>query len=223
MTGPCAAAFCEDFESGSFDSAKWTLATTGTGNTAIVQKNKSAHGNYAALFHYAGTRGTWAMILAKLPASLRAHHFGRANVFFQAPLPDRHAPLITAGTSGFPNSYSYLEVAAISSTFQLTFVNAGNAGGGEAYASGGSYPSGRWFCLGWELNDTPDEAKVLVDGTPVFAKSPFTFNGKTSGLVGGFTDLSLGFRLWGSGGGDAPNDLYYDDIAIDGQPVACPG
>jgi hypothetical protein len=32
-------------------------------------------------------------------------------------------------------------------------------------------------------------------------------------LVGGFTDLSLGFRLHGAA--PVPFDVYYDDIALD--------
>lgn len=214
----CEAAFCEDFESGKFDAGKWTLAIQGA-NSASVQSAKSAHGKYAALFHYAGTRGTWSMALAKgLPASLATHHFGRANVLFQAPLANRHAGLVTAGTTGFP-TYKYLEVASVGSTFQLTFVDL-RSGGGESYASGGTIPNGRWFCMTWEFNDAPDGAKVSVDGVQAFAKSPFTLNGKSTGLVGGFTDLAIGFRFWGSG---APaNDLYYDDLALDPEPLACP-
>jgi hypothetical protein len=215
----CAAAFCEDFESGKFDPGKWTLAIQGA-NTASVQSAKSAHGKYAALFHYAGTRGTWAMALAKaLPASLATHHFGRANVLLQAALANRHAGLVTAGTTGFP-TYKYLEVASVGSTFQLTFVDL-RSGGGESYASGGTIPNGRWFCMTWEFNDAPDGAKVSVDGVQAFAKSPFTFNGKSTGLVGGFTDLAIGFRFWGAGAVDPANDLYYDDLALDPQPLAC--
>jgi hypothetical protein len=215
----CAAAFCEDFESGAFDAGKWAIATTGS-NTARVQSDMSAHGKYAAVFHYAGTRNTWAMAHAKgLPASLRVHHFGRASLFFRTALPDRHAVLLTAGSAGFPSD-KYLEVAAVASTFQLTFVDL-NPGGGENYASGGTIPNGRWFCMQWEFNDTPDEAKVLVDGVQAFAVSPFTFNAKSSGLVGGFTDFGIGFRLWGSGAGDEPNDLFYDDLALDPEPLTC--
>jgi hypothetical protein len=216
----CSAAFCEDFESGKFDPEKWTVSIQGS-NTASVQSNKSAHGKYAAQFHYAGTRGTWAMALAQaLPASLRIHHFGRASVLVQAALAPRHAILISAGTTGFPID-KYLEVASVGSTFQLTFVDL-NPGGGESYASGGTIPSGRWFCMTWEFNDAPDGANVSVDGVQAFAKTPFTFDGKTSGLVGGFTDLALGFRFWGAGAGDPPNELYYDDLALDPQPLACP-
>jgi hypothetical protein len=216
----CTAAFCEDFESGKFDAAKWTLAVQGA-NTASVQSAKSAHGKYAARFHYAGTRGTWAMALAKaLPASLATHHFGRASVLFQAALANRHAGLVTAGTTGFP-TYKYLEVASVGSTFQLTFVDL-KSGGGESYASGGAIPSGRWFCMTWEFNDAPDGAKVSVDGVQAFAKSPFTFNGQSTGLVGGFTDLAIGFRFWGAGAVDPANDLYYDDLALDPQPLTCP-
>ena len=36
---------------------------------------------------------------------------------------------------------------------------------------------------------------------------------QASNLVGGFTDLAFGFRLWGAA--PVPFDIYYDDIALD--------
>ena len=52
-------------------------------------------------------------------------------------------------------------------------------------------------------------------------ETPFTFrtaNGvESSSLVGGFTDVAFGFRLWGAA--PAAFDIYYDDIAIDTKPI----
>lgn len=43
---------------------------------------------------------------------------------------------------------------------------------------------------------------------------PFTYKtaGQSTDLVGGFTDFTLGFRLWGAA--PVPFDIYYDGIAL---------
>jgi hypothetical protein len=70
----------------------------------------------------------------------------------------------------------------------------------------------RWFLLEWEFNDQPDQATVWVDGEKVL-DTPFTYKGVTTDLVGGFTDITLGFRLRGAA--PVPFDIYYDDVALD--------
>jgi len=164
---------------------------------------------------------TYAFIAARnLPAPLRRHHFGRAYVYITPKLPARHTIFLTAGTEGFPR-YKYEEVATLNGRFQLTYVDQLN--GGEDWHSGGSdVPLDRWFCLEWEFNDNPSRAAVWVEGEKVY-ETPFTFksaDGKGAAindLVGGFTDVAFGFRLWGAA--PAAFDIYYDDIAIDTKPV----
>jgi hypothetical protein len=216
--------FSEDFESGALDPALWSQQITG-GNTIAVQSDKAAHGKYALLVRCpAPSDHTYAFIMAHaVPDALRHHLFGRAYVFVAPALPDRHTILLTAGTSGFPK-YKYEEVASAHARFQLTYVD--QVANGEDYHSAGQVPLGRWFLLEWEFNDHPNQAAVWVDGQPVL-DTPFTY--KTPGpsaspssgpppspstdLVGGFTDIAFGFRLWGAA--PAPFDIYYDDIALD--------
>ena len=215
----CQSVFCEDFESGMFAPATWTTNISGKGNSATVAKGISAHGSYAAAFHYAGTRDTWAFALVKaLPVSLQTHHFGRVNVLMQPGLPDRHTEILSAGSPGFPTS-KYLEVAGVGASFQLTYVDL--VGGGEDYKASGAIPGARWFCLEWEFNDAPDEIRICVDGAPLGAASTFSLNSKSTGLIGGMSEFGLGYRVWGSGAVDTPKDYYFDDLAIDTKRVAC--
>jgi hypothetical protein len=204
--------FSEDFESGALDPALWSQQITGD-NTIAVQSDKAAHGKYALLVRCpAPSDHTYAFITAhSVPEALRHHLFGRAYVFVTPALPDRHTILLTAGTSGFPK-YKYEEVASAHTRFQLTYVD--QVANGEDYHSAGQVPLGRWFLLEWEFNDHPDQAAVWVDGQPVL-DTPFTYKtpGPSTDLVGGFTDIAFGFRLWGAS--PAPFDIYYDDIALD--------
>jgi hypothetical protein len=208
--------FSEDFESGTLDPKVWTQQVTGD-SLLEVEKDKVAHGKYA--LHVScptPAQRTYAFIMAKgVPEALRHHHFGRAYVYITPGLPDRHTILLTAGTAGFPK-YKYEEVASAHGRWQLTFVDQVN--NGEDFHSAGQVPTGRWFLLEWEFNDQPDEATVWVDGEKVF-DTPFTYKteGQSTDLVGGFTDIAFGFRLWGAA--PAPFDVYYDDIALDAHRI----
>jgi hypothetical protein len=208
--------FSEDFESGKIDPAKWTERVSGD-NILRVQSDRAAHGKYALLVRCpAPSMRTFAFLAAtQAPPELRQHHFGRAYVYVTPKLPARHTILITAGTPGFPK-YKYEEVATLNGRFQLTFVD--QIDGGEDWHSGGpDIPLDRWFRLEWEFDDHPNRATVWVDGEKVY-ETPFTFKQLGGdGLVGGFTDVAFGFRLWGA----APEafDVYFDDIALDTQRI----
>lgn len=208
--------FSEDFESGRLSSEVWAREVTG-GNSVEVQSDCVAHGKFALRLRCpAGSEKTWAFITAShLPPALQHHHFGRAYMFVTPKPPDRHIILLTAGTPGFPRN-KYLEVATAHAKWQLTYVDLQGKASTEDYYSAGAVPTGRWFCLEWEFNDQPDHAAIWVDGDLVLATNFVSkVTGGRTGLVGAFTDLALGFRLWGA----APEafDLYYDDIALGTQ------
>ena len=210
--------FSEDFESGTLDPAVWTKEVTGA-NVISVQSDKVAHGKYALKVSCpAPSSRTWAFIAARhLPEALRQHQFGRAYLYVTPRPPDRHIILITSGTAGFPRN-KYEEVATAHGRWQLTYVDQARRPSEEDYHSAGAVPLDRWFLVEWEFNDHPNRASVWIDGKLVLA-SDFVSKatGGTSDLIGGFTDVTFGFRLWGA----APEafDVYYDDIAIDTKPI----
>jgi hypothetical protein len=159
------------------------------------------------------------------------HHFGRAY-FFITPKPlSGHTGMLFAGTTGFPKP-TYLEVANINSGWQLGFVKLmGQPSGEEVAYPPGKVPVEKWSCLEWEFNDQPDEMTLWVDNTllgkfndqtidypPGHVPGSAVFDGKSSNLVGGFSDFGFGFYDW------HPNnafDLYYDDIVLDTKRVGC--
>ncbi|MEA2695944.1 MAG: hypothetical protein QOI66_215, partial [Myxococcales bacterium] len=59
--GPCGNLFCEDFEGGMIDSARWSAQMGGAG-TLEVQQQIVAHGKYAYHVHGSGASGDFAMI-----------------------------------------------------------------------------------------------------------------------------------------------------------------
>jgi hypothetical protein len=230
--GACAGLFCEDFESGRFDPAVWDVKTFG-GQTAAVEDTLVAHGKYAARFHGDPNLLSYALIVTRnLPAALRGHHFGRAYVYLSPDRPTGHLSLLSAATAEVPASRKYLEVAETNEKWQLTWVDLESGGPTsasagpnthEAYSIGDAAspdsPVGRWVCVEWEFNDTPDEVRVFVDGAQAWSYAPISYQGASSGLVGGFSNVSFGYYIWHPG--PAAFDVYYDDIVLDTRRVGC--
>jgi hypothetical protein len=221
-TAGCAGLLCEDFEKGLIDPAVWDVQRNGGQPAPGVVSGAGlvAHGKYAGHFHAnPGVVSYDFMITKDPPAALKGHHFGRAYFMITPMPPAEHTEFIYSGTSGFPE-YKYLEVASVdTSVWQLTYVDQVPPNTGENYHSGGKMPLGKWFCLEWEFNDTPDQATVYVDGAPSFTQDNFTFNGVSTGLVGGFAAFGFGFYIWHPA--TYAFDVYYDDIVLDIKQVHC--
>src|SRR6266508_1042125 len=80
VRGECAGLFCEDFELGQFDSAKWNVQMAG-GSTVAIEQEVVAHGSHAAHFHSLGTPSGGAaqayiyLLTKSVPSALRVHNF----------------------------------------------------------------------------------------------------------------------------------------------------
>ncbi|HVT09748.1 MAG TPA: hypothetical protein VHO67_19940, partial [Polyangia bacterium] len=218
----CAGLFCEDFEQGTIDPAIWDVKIDGTqaAPDVVSQPALVAHGKYAAHFHARPNVVSYDFIITKNPpAALKGHHFGRAYFMVTPMPPTNHTEYVFAGTTGFPK-LKYLEVASAAPlVWQLTYVDLASPATGEDYHSGGKVPVAKWFCMEWEFDDAPDRAAVYVDGTQAFAQNAFTFNGASSGLVGGFAAFGFGYYAWHPATYDF--DVYYDDIVLDTKRVGC--
>lgn len=219
QAGGCAGLFCEDFEQGALDPLVWSARFNGRQTAGVVQTATVAHGKYAMRFHAVNSDRAYSFIITKsAPAGLRGHHFGRAYFYVTPMPPAMHTEFLFSGTSGFP-MLKYLEVAGIGNAWQLTFVDLAT-GGAESYHSGGSIPLARWVCLEWEFTDTPDQATAFVDGTLSYTTpNGFSSGGRSTGLVGPFTDFGFGFYAWHPATYDF--DVYYDDIVLDTKRVGC--
>jgi len=126
--------------------------------------------------------------------------------------------ILFAGSKGFPQ-LKYLEVATIGAAWQLTYVSLVSPTG-ETYKPGaGSVPTQKWACLQWEMNDTPDKIGLSVDGSPPISFDNIVYRTNNTGLVGGFADFGFGFYIWHPV--SYAFDLYFDDIVLDTQPIAC--
>ena len=192
--GPCAGLFCEDFEQGQLDPAKWDTKMGGSG-MAMVQQQTVAHGKYALHVHDSGTVGNFATILTKdVPMALQGAGpiFGRVYLNTTASIGGTHIQLGFAGTTRDPNvaptiststtvtttspmkaiNFNYMEFAYFANSWQLGFdlfnpapaVAPGFVEEASYPPARDKYPVGAWSCIEWEFGDSPDSMVLWVDG-----------------------------------------------------------
>jgi hypothetical protein len=193
--GSCSGLFCEDFEQGQLDPAKWDTQMGGSG-VATVQQQTVAHGKHALHVHDSGAVGNFATILTKnVPAPLQGAGpvFGRVYLYLATSVGGTHIQLGFAGTTRDPNvaptittsttvtptspnkaiNFNYMEFAYFANSWQLGFDLFNPA---PAIANGfveeASYPPARnqypimkWSCIEWEFGDNPDMMLFWIDGT----------------------------------------------------------
>jgi hypothetical protein len=230
----CAGLFCEDFEDGQIDPAKWSIPTGGS--TFTVQQKIVAHGKYAVQFHGVANLPSpdYAYMISKnAPAALQKHNFGRAYFYLTPKARSTNMGLMWGGTTGFPRP-AYLSIANHASGWQLGFINLKGPTNDEVQTyPRPDIPVATWTCLEWEFNDQPDELNLWGNGVAIGTmndqhidfpggRTPGTplYKNSSSGLIGAFTDFGFGYYDWHPQGRPA-FDLYYDDIVLDTKRVGC--
>jgi hypothetical protein len=176
----------------------------------------------------AARNGYAFLVNGHLPDTVKTHFFGRVYMKITPGLGMTHDPLIFAGELGWPLS-KFEEIGTYKATWQPSYQEnksaAGQGRGETTYHAEAGPPSDKWFLLEWEFNDDPSSITYWLDGEKVstlvggekadMVKFVWPKGSTTaSGLVGsgGFQELGLGARVWGS-----PMqgfDIWYDDLAI---------
>ena len=226
---------------GALDPGKWSV-TSGVNHVddatppPVLATDHVAHGKYAAHFHGKGNvPNDDAFIVTKqLPAALAVHHFGRLYFYVSTKPTSGHTMWILGGSAGMSANPKLrdFEVATINGGWQLGFDQLGmSPGGEEVFYPTGQVPVAKWTCLEWEFNDAPDSDTLWIEGKDLGAlddqhinypaghvAGASIFDGKSTGLIGGFTTYSFGFYDWHP---NADFDLYLDDIVLDTKRVGC--
>jgi len=173
--------------------------------------------------------------------------FGRAYVYANTNV-GSHIELGFAGSTRDPAvppaitkgmNFNYMEFAEFANSWQLGFdlftpapdVAKGFVEEASYPPARDKYPAATWSCIEWEFGDNPDLMVLWVDGKQVaqfdvghidFASVPRTagsvLNGKSSGIIGGYTFVGFGFHSYGA---STTVDRYFDDIAIDVKRIGC--
>jgi hypothetical protein len=183
----CSGIFCEDFEEGHLDPAKWGTATA-YGGTLTVQQQVVHGGRFALKVHTAGANttngnGSWAEIVTKnAPAALRGTAvWGRAYFMFPEAVGTgtaiaSHLDMVFGGNVGtgpnlgpdpFPKlRYYAAAVAQFGKGFQLCFDLLDDPVHPElcAYPPNQGVPVMSWTCMEWQFDDNPDQMTIWLDG-----------------------------------------------------------
>ena len=205
----CKALFCEDFETGKLDTTRWELDVGyDAANAVTVQAAKVHHGGFAAHAHLSNAGGGFANIRTKTPfPKLAGDLWGRAYVLQTVDATVGHNALVKMESSGA----GVLEVGQSQGKVQLTFYppTGENPAG---YAT--SIPEAAWTCLEWHMAKTAPQIELFADGVSL---ATYTYGGAAT--IPSFTAIKLGLETHSSN--TSTDDVYIDDVALDGARIGC--
>ncbi len=212
--------------------------TIAHGKYALHVQGSGARGDFAMIM----TKQAPLALQGAGPVFGRAYLYATTNVSAHIELgfagTTRDAALAPLTTTNGVN-FNYMEFAHFSGSWQLGFDLFNPAPSvAKGFVEEASYPPARdkapaakWSCVEWEFGDDPelmvlwvDEKQIdqfdaqHIDYTSATRTPGSVLNGKSSGIVGGFTVFGFGFHSWGA---STAVDRYYDDIVLDTKRVNC--
>ena len=149
-------------------------------------------------------------------------------------------PAVAASVTTKGMNFNYMEFAEYAGSWQLGFdLFAPDPAIAKGFVEEAAYPPAKdkvpvmkWSCIEWEFSDDPETMLLWVDGKQIdqFDVQHISFttatrtpgsvlNGKSSGIIGGFTVFGFGIHSYGRS--PAGVDRYYDDIVLDTRRVGC--
>jgi hypothetical protein len=226
---------CEDFESGTLDTATWT--TIG-GTKPVIDGMQKARGNQALHLTIAGN-GESAIRESKTFPAPNDTYYGRVFVYFKSlPTPATgftysHWTMIAATGSGvsgeirvsgqMQNGMSYWGVGTDSGTDPTgtgDWTNSDKDPNGKP----APVPTGQWLCIEWMHKGDTNETRFWWDGVehPSLYTQPTTPHGgnaKTPFTLPQFKNVWLGWAEYQPT--TEPFELWLDEIAIDTARIGC--
>ncbi len=245
----CAGALlCEDFEdhvAGEPPSAPWVDATGDSGATVTVSSERSHSGKQSVHVH-AGTgkayrRGYFAIHGEPVFPAAGREMYGRAMIWLaQAPhtpagMPDVHWTIVQGeGRSAddrFNSLYRYGGQHQGGRGLMANFETTPPVRTDCWQHSKALVPLQRWACVQWHFSAEGHEMQLWLDGEPLEDIHIQKRGGPESGCLGhdledewlappAFQSLYLGWERYQQP--DDDRDIWFDDIAVSTEPVACP-
>ncbi len=226
-------AYCDDFESYSgaitngMTLGPWK-ASVGGAVVATVDTTKAYSGTKSLHITIAsGDTGAHATLNQMKAAGLVTGNnmYGRAMVYYS-----------NAGGADVPtkvHSWVFQSTGKSTKTGNDVSMNVANNGSNyflnyhpgtpstEYSASGGKPTAGKWICMQWQFDGSgkppADDGKINIDGMNVVDAKAKTPNWD---FATPWDSFDFGFTHYQTTGNKI--DVYLDDVAVDGKPVACP-
>jgi hypothetical protein len=224
------AQICEDFESGTFDTATWQLHQSTAGDAPVIDALHAARGTKAAHFHAANNDFSYISETKTFPEP-NDTFWGR--MFF------------------------YIDLLPVTPTgAHFTLVEGAGTGDTSKVRVGGQYrkfgvgtdggPSGDWtnidqdptqdtakevpektfVCLEWQYKGDTNETHFYLNGVehPSLATSLTVVHGGNAGVqyhLPQFTSLWVGWWMYQAVPMPDHYDIWIDELAIDGARIGC--
>jgi hypothetical protein len=219
--------FCEDFESGTLDTATWSV----NGTTPTVEGAQRARGSKALHIKRAGDGASYIQETKTFPAK-NDTYFGRAFVRFDA-LPAApgmsyaHWTFLAASGGGaeirvsgqLTNGANHFGVGTDDSAGTGDWTNSDDDPKNAARA----VPIGEWMCIEWMHAGDTSETRFFWDA--VEHPSLYTSKTKHGGLANvdyvlpQLSQVWIGWQEYQSS--NEPFEMWVDEIAIDDARIGC--
>jgi hypothetical protein len=219
-TCPNGTLLCDGFESGTLNSAIWHISIynpnddMGFNGHVDVDPARSYRGARSLHVHFDRLLvgyypSAWAEETSVVP---QGHYFVRAFVYIPQTLFNADTGFISGRDPGYD-----LWSLDIANNSKLGYSD-GIPPGKQVFSTSDLFPHDRWVCVEWEVIGGGVDlggSRVYVDGVEqadltlpnVFPSTPFP------------DTILLG--LLPEGANVAPADVWYDEVAVDSQPIGC--
>jgi hypothetical protein len=221
---------CEDFESGTFDSATWTLHQSAAGDAPTIDSIHVMRGTKAAHFHTSNNEFSYISETKTFP-EMNNTFWGRMFFYIDA-LPvtptGAHFTVVEGAGTG--------DTSKVREGGQFRKFGVGTDGGptgdwtnidqDPTKDTAKEIPEKTFVCVEWEYKGDTNETHFYADGVehPSLATSPTVMHGANSAVqyvLPQFTSLWLGWWLYQAGPMPDHYDVWIDEIAIDKARIGC--
>jgi hypothetical protein len=224
-------ALCEDFESGTLDTATWNPR----GAAPTIETTRAARGAYSAHFHTTDNGLAYITETKTFPAP-NDTYYARVFVWFEA-LPTapawahwtisgaqagmaQDAPEIRIG--GQWDSNHDIELFGVGTDHGVTgdWTNLDADPNGKPAA----VPAQEWVCLEWMFDGSANQTKFWWDGVehPSLATSSTNHGGSSDPFVlPAFDSMWVGWWLYQANTDPPEFDVWIDEVAVDYTRIGC--
>src|SRR5450432_225883 len=221
---------CEDFESGTFDPATWTLHQSAAADAPTIDSMHVMRGTKAAHFHTSNNELSYISETKTFP-EMNDTFWGRMFFYIDA-LPvtptGAHFTVVEGAGTG--------DTSKVREGGQYRKFGVGTDGGptgdwtnidqDPTKDTAKEIPEKTFVCIEWEYKGDTNETHFYADGVehPSLATSPTVMHGANSAVqyvLPQFTSLWLGWWLYQAGPMPDHYDVWIDEIAIDKARIGC--
>lgn len=224
-------ALCEDFESGSLDTATWKTR----GTAPKIETVRAARGKYSAHFHTDDNGLAYITQTKTFPAP-NDTYYARVFVWFDAlpTAPDWAHWTISGAQAGTDSSAPEIRIGGqwdTNDSIELFGVGTDRGDTGD-WTNLDADPNGKpkavpaqsWVCLEWKFDGSANETQFWWDGVehPSLATSSTNHGGsKDPFILPQFSSMWVGWWLYQAGTTPPSFDVWIDEVAVDYQRIGC--